>query len=197
MADVVTELLARATGFQPGRKLHVDAVKVSEGPQSFPVQLTPRGRKLVEGVLSADASVVAAVERVLAGQSDPEMPALLSPNAAAAVLAVSRPTVVKWASEGLLTDVAKGKHHQFLRHEVERLRDSRLEQARANRERAEAERAAVTAAGVDIDVPPTPQEMAAAGAALRRGDQAGASAVLVRARRADARRSAQATAAGE
>ena len=63
---------------------------------------------------------------------------------------------------------------------------------RAACERAQRTRAELIAAGVDLEVPPTTQELVAAGVAVGNGDPAAATSALARQRRRDARESARA-----
>jgi excisionase family DNA binding protein len=112
---------------------------------------------------------------------------LVSPEAAAALLGVSRATVLRWAAEGDLVGHRSGGHDWFARSQVLKLHAQRARKAAANRVDAARGRAA---AGGDLDVPPTPAELIAAGRALRDGDPEAVAGVLARARRADARRSA-------
>jgi excisionase family DNA binding protein len=154
------------------------------------VVLTTRGRHLLARLFEAEPSTVAQVERLLA-HPDAD---LVSPSDAAALLGVSRPTVVRWAEAGQLTDFPVGTHHRFSRSEVLELRQTRAQHALENRIEAAQARAAAVADGADLDVPPTPQELVAAGRALRKGDRAAADKVLVRARRSGARQAAAAAA---
>lgn len=154
------------------------------------LQLTRRGRGLLAKLLEAEPATVAHVESLLSGDEQLD---LVSPEEAAALLGVSRPTVVRWAGIGDLTDHPVGTHHRFARVEVLKLRDQRSQAAAANR--AAARRAREQAAATDnLDVPPTPAELIAAGQALRDGDPQAAAGVLARARRADVRRAADAAA---
>lgn len=159
---------------------------VSAGEQH--ADLTDRGRTLLAKLLQAEPDVVARVESLLAGDETADQ---VSPEDAAAILGVSRPTVVRWAAAGLLTDYPVGSHHRFSRAQVLKLRDERATAAEANRRAAAAGRALAEADG-DLDQEPTPQELISAGQALRDGDTEAAERVFARARRADARRSAAA-----
>ncbi|GAA4758577.1 hypothetical protein GCM10023328_47690 [Modestobacter marinus] len=150
--------------------------------------LNDRGRSIVAALFDAEPDTLARVEDLLNRRKPVEM---VSPEEAAVILGVSRPTVVRWASAGELTDHPVGSHHRYPRAEVERLREARAAAAAANREAAQAARARAEEAG-DLDVAPTPEELIAAGAAFRAGDKAAAEVVFARARRAEAHRSAAA-----
>ena len=160
-------------------------------------RLSTRGNKIVAGLLAASPDTLSQVERLLAGVlAGDGIPAdVVSPAAAAALLGVSRPTVVRWAREGLLTDHRVGAHHRFDRSEVMELYRVRAERAVRNRTAAAQARADTVASGQDLDVAPTPAELVAAGEAARKGDRATARRVLTAARRADARRAAAAAGA--
>lgn len=160
------------------------ALRVSVSVGDEHLDLNPRGAMLVSKLLEADPSLLREFEALLDRGSAPEW---MSPEEAAAVLGVSRPTVVRWAKAGKLTDQPVGTHHRYPRAEVEHLRAERAASAAANREAAQRARAQ---AAEMLDVPPTPAEMIEAGRALREGRTAAAEAIFARAHRADARRSA-------
>jgi excisionase family DNA binding protein len=80
----------------------------------------------------------AEAERVSVTLSDDEM---LTPGEAAVLLAVSRPMVIRWVKEGLLTDAPVGAHHRIPRRAVLELKEQRL---KAGREAMEMVRAAKT-----------------------------------------------------
>lgn len=149
-------------------------------------ELNERGRSIFAMLFDADPDTVSRIEALLTGRESGDM---LSPEEAAAILGVSRPTVVRWAAAGELTDHPVGSHHRYPRSEVEQLRETRAAAAAANRAAAQAARAAAEAAG-ELDVPPTPEELIAAGRAFRDGDTAAAEQVFARSRRAEAARMA-------
>jgi excisionase family DNA binding protein len=161
------------------------------------VQLNARGAKLLAELLVASAEDVAAVEDLLETlhPSADSATMLVSPGQAAALLGVSRPTVVRWAAEGLLTDHQVGSHHRFDRDEVLSLAEQRRTQAAGRRTEAARERARLVDQGVDLETAPTPAELVAAGEAARAGDRTALNELRARQRRVDARRAAQA--AGE
>jgi excisionase family DNA binding protein len=168
---------------------------VTAGSES--VQLNARGAKLLAELLVATPENVAAVEQLLEAlhPSTDSAPTMISPGDAAALLGVSRPTVVRWANEGLLTDHQVGSHHRFDRDEVLSLAEQRRAQAASRRTEATRERARLTDQGVDLEAAPTPAELVAAGQAARAGDSTALTELRARQRRVDARRAAQA--AGE
>lgn len=158
------------------------------------VTLSAHGTKVLAMLLNASEEDVREVEEFLEehlpGRSGSAV--MVSPEEAAAVLGVSRPTVVRWAAEGLLEDHRVGSHHRFLRSDVVALRERRRVAAQVARDEAAARRAGVAA---DLDVPPTREELKAAGLTARGGDTTALNAVMERQRRADARAAAQAAAA--
>lgn len=159
------------------------------------VELTAHGRRLLSLLLAATSDRVAAVEVLL--ESSVGVPAFLSPQQAASYLGVSRPTVVRWINEGLLTDRPVGAHHRVPESEVLDLVRRRDEEALAARVRARNDRQALIAVGVDLDVEPTPDEAIEAGLQARVGDAVAARSVELRARRAQAREAALAAARPE
>ncbi len=167
----------------PGTRAVVRAADVE-------VALTDHGAKLVYKLLAASDVDLKAVEKLLADRKKDA--SFISPESAAALLGVSRPTVVRWAAEGLLADHKVNSRHRFKRDDVLRLRDERKTQAEKNRAAAQLERNRLRDEGIDLDVAPTPQELAEAGAARRRGDHAAFDAVMARAQRAWAREAADA-----
>ena len=183
---------AVVSGFSTALTRPGSAARVTAGDAQL--LLTVRGRKLVAKLVDAPADTVAQVEQLLGeGLSAGSPPDLVSPEEAAAMLGVSRPTVVRWAAEGQLTDYRVGSHHRYDRSEVQELRERRARQAAANRQAAVSAWTATVAGGLEVE--PSPAELIAAGQALRAGDREGALAVLARSRRADARRAAAAAGA--
>lgn len=194
--NTVEELLGHASGFKVSARPHVTAVEVVRGRKAVPVELTARGRRVIDNLLAAAPETLERVEQLLSAAAPAGVTReTISPMEAALLLGVSRPTVVKWAAEGLLSDLKKGAHHQFLRREVLALCERRLAEAEANRSRAVAERTELRAAGVDLDRAPSAQEMAAAGAAWRHGDRDSARSAVARGRVAAAKEAAAAAAA--
>ena len=186
-SGAVTSRKRRATVSTTARDRRVD------------VELSARGARLLGILLEASAEDVAAVEELLEThraelrrEGGRNLAAALgrriSPNEAAEILGVSRPTVVRWAAEGLLTDHLVGAHHRFALAEVLALAQSRTRQAAGRREAAAVVRADLQDAGVDLDVAPTTAEMVAAGVAARGGDHSAVREVFARQRRQDARR---------
>lgn len=158
------------------------------------VTLSAHGAQVLALLLSASAEDVREVEELLEAHREDRagVTSMLSPEEAAALLGVSRPTVVRWAADGLLEDHPVGSHHRFVRADVVALRERRLRDARAAREEAVQRRAAL---GSELDTPPTRAELTAAALAARSGDTTALNSVMERQRRADARAAAQAAAA--
>ena len=157
------------------------------------VELNSRGSRLLASLLAAPEDLVATVEKLLAEPATAKSE-LISPDRAAAILGVSRPTVVRWGEQGKLTDHPVNTHHRYVRAEVEQLAAQRDEEA--TQRRAVAARARAQLAPQLLETAPSPQELIEAGVAARNGDPSKLEAVMLRQRRADARRSAQAAAAG-
>jgi excisionase family DNA binding protein len=135
------------------------------GDKSF--ALSARGVRTLACLAVATLEEVEQVEQLLQGQGGSDAIEAVSPEEAAAILGVSRPTVVRWASNGQLTDHKVGAHHRFDRAEVEKLRDARRDAAVLARDAAARARVEAVSTGTDLDVEPTPAELIAAGKALR------------------------------
>jgi excisionase family DNA binding protein len=173
------ELLAQipdGAGFNTGGRLVV-------GEET--INLSPHGAWVLATLVSATPEDVGQVEQLLTRADTSDEAKMVSPERASALLGVSRPTVVRWASEGLLVNYRVGTHHRYARKDVENLRDSRREAAENARLAARSQRAQLVEAGTNLDVEPTQTELIAAGRALRSYHPEDAASTLVRARRAD------------
>lgn len=184
---------AQVAGFQQtvAHSRGRDGARIVAGGSSL--TLSSRGRELVAELVLASPAKVARIEAVLhETEGDIRTPTVepVTPEEAAALLGVSRPTVVRWASEGLLVDHMVGTHHRFDRADVLVLRQKRLDHAAQNRAAAQAARQ-IAAALYDYDAAPTPDELVQAGLAARSGNRSAAQPVLARARRAGARGAAE------
>lgn len=158
------------------------------------VDLSDRATLAVDRLLSAPPELAALIEDLLECGAGYEDQQTMTPAEAAVVLGVSRPTVVRWVNEGLLSDQMVGAHHRLLRSEVTALVASRRQQAETNRERAQRARAELSEDGVDLGTAPTHDELVAAGRALRSGDGSKARSVMHRQRLQDARQASEAAA---
>jgi excisionase family DNA binding protein len=128
----VDELLLDASDEDARRLARAVAVSgrlewISSGGAS--VRLTERGAQLVAHLLEA----LVDGREVTIGETDK----LLSPEEAASILGVSRPTVVKWLTEGRIADHPVGTQHRLVYGDVLRLLGQRRAIAELAREQAQ------------------------------------------------------------
>ena len=181
---------AHVSSFQTAvAKRHARATVTAAGDS---VPLTELGGRVVAMLLAASEDDVRGVAALLEHHdTTTTTERMISPEEAAALLGVSRPTVVRWAGSGLLEDHRVGAHHRYRREEVLALRDARRRAAEDARAEAARVRDSLMQAGVDLDEPPTREERRAAALAARGGDRTALHAVMERQRRADARQAAE------
>lgn len=81
----------------------------------------------VQRTLIQTLNAIATGGSVTIGQT----PEQLTSTVAADILGVSRPTLMKWAREGLIESFKVGSHARFRRNDVMRLREQRVAERRA------------------------------------------------------------------
>jgi excisionase family DNA binding protein len=169
-------ILAGVTGHNASGSLVIDGKRI---------ELSPRGAWILTILISATPEDVDQVEQLLTRADAPDEVDMVSPESAAAMLGVSRPTVIRWASEGQIATYKVGTHHRYARRDIGNLRNSRRKTASAARLAALAQREQLVAKGADLDIEPTSAELIAAGRALQENRPGDAVRTLARARRAD------------
>jgi excisionase family DNA binding protein len=118
------------------------------------IDLSPRGVRILAVLVAAtpedqvDHVEQLLIREVAEGADEGNMISL----EAAAILGVSRHTVIRWESEGQLANHRVGTHHRYARKDVEDLRNSRKEVASAARLTALTQRERLLEEGLDLDM---------------------------------------------